>query len=143
LCFRSGESRYDTLLYASPLELGDRSQDVQLELARWCRGVDAFSETDEGDTECLKVIEQRNQVFEVAAEPIEAPAHEHVGLPTPSIGNELVESWPLVLRTADATVYVLDCAPATSLNVAPKLLKLILGLLVEGRDASVDCRFHR
>jgi hypothetical protein len=41
-----------------PLELGDRAQDVHLQLGGRCGGVDAFGQADECDTERLQLVER-------------------------------------------------------------------------------------
>src|SRR5262245_52208328 len=55
------------------LELGDRAEDMHLQLASWRRGVDVFRQRYERDPESLQLVEQRDQVFEIPAEPIEFP----------------------------------------------------------------------
>ena len=45
---------------------------------RRCGRVDTLGQADERDTERLEILEQRNQVLEVAPEAIEPPAYKHV-----------------------------------------------------------------
>jgi hypothetical protein len=57
----------DTLDDAAALELCDRPENVHLQLARRRGGVDAFAERDERDAEHLEVVEERDQMLQVAA----------------------------------------------------------------------------
>ena len=86
------------------------------------------------DAEGLQLVEQRDQVPEVPAEPIQPPADQHVE-PTPlGIPDQLIQRRPPVLAPAHPFVDVLDRRPAPGSDVPPQLGELILGLLVEGRD---------
>jgi hypothetical protein len=51
---------------------------VHLQFARRRRRVDPFRETDERDPKRLELIEQRDQVFEIASKPVEALADQYV-----------------------------------------------------------------
>ena len=68
-----------------------------MELTSWRRGVDALGQTDEGHAERLQIIEQRNQVLEIAAKPIETPAHEHVELAPLGIFQRAIKTGVLSL----------------------------------------------
>jgi hypothetical protein len=52
-------------------KLGDRAKDVHLQLAGGSRRVDAFAEAHEPDSERVELLEQHDQVSEVASEAIE------------------------------------------------------------------------
>ena len=82
---------------ALPLELGDRAEDVHLQLAGRRRRVDALGETDERHAERLQVLQQRDQVFQVSAKPIQPPAHDDVEPTAPSVDQELIEHRPPIL----------------------------------------------
>ena len=58
---------------------------------------------------------------EAPAEPIEFPAHDDIQLSALRVGHELVESWPAVLRTADARIDVFGWLPVARLAVAAQL----------------------
>ena len=92
---------------------------------------------------CLQVFEHRHEVPQVASEPVQTPAHQHVESSALGILQEGIESRTLVLRAADATVNVFGGRPAACLAVAPKLLELILAGLVAGRYSRVDGRTSR
>jgi hypothetical protein len=62
----------------SALELRDGAQNVHLELPGRRRRVDPFRERNEPDPEGLQLVEQRDQMFEVAAEPVKPPADHDV-----------------------------------------------------------------
>jgi hypothetical protein len=121
------------------LELRDRAEDVHLELAGGRCGVDALAERDECDAERLQVLEQRDQVLQVAPKAIEPPAHQYVKLPAARVFDEAVEGRPGGLGPAHAVVDVLHGrVPATGGHVAAELGELVLGLLVERGDTGVD-----
>jgi hypothetical protein len=144
LSLRSGtlQARQDTLPDALSLELGQRSQNVELELPGWRRAVDAFPEADEGNPKGIQIFDQDNEVPEIPAKAIQSPADHHVKPSTPRIGHELIEGGTSILRPAHPSIDVLDCGPGPSLDVPPKFLQLVLGLLVERRDPGVDRRPH-
>ena len=51
---------------------------MKLQLAGWRGAVNSFSERDERHTNSLKVFEQRDEMPEVASEPVQPPADQHV-----------------------------------------------------------------
>ena len=94
------------------------------------------------DAERLQLVEQRDQVLEVAPEPIESPAHQHVEPAPLGIGQELIERRATILRPAHPAIDVLDRRPASGADVPPQLLQLVLRLLVDGAHPRVDGRLH-
>ena len=80
---------------------------------------------------------------EVAPQAVEPPADQHVD-PSPSgIADQAVKRRPTVFGPADSVVDVLHRRiPAPRPHVPPQLGELVLGLLVERRDAGVDRRPH-
>jgi len=78
LRLRARQAGADALHDSAPLELRDRAEDVHLEPASRRRGVDAFVQRDERDAERLQIIEQRDQVLQVAAEAIELPGDDRI-----------------------------------------------------------------
>jgi hypothetical protein len=58
---------------------------MKLESPRRCRCVDALAKRNEPDAECLEVVEQRDEVSEVAPQAVEAPSYKDIELPTSSI----------------------------------------------------------
>jgi hypothetical protein len=139
---RSGalEASQHALSDAFPLELCNRTEDVHLEFSGGRRGVDAFSQADERDSERLQVLQQSDQVLQVATEPIESPAHDDIEFPPLRVSNQRVESGAAIFRTAHSTINVLDGRPATSRAEAMKFLKLVLWLLIDRRNAGIDRR---
>ena len=63
-------------------------QNVQLHLPGGRRAVDASPKRHERDADSLKLFEQRYEMAEVAPEPIQAPANEHVEAPTLAPGAD-------------------------------------------------------
>jgi hypothetical protein len=131
------QTRQHSFSNAFPLELSDCAEDVHLELpGRGC-GVNAFCQANECHAERLEIFEQRDQVLQIAAQAIEPPAHHDIEAPSSGVGQQLIERGASILRPAYATIHVLDGRPAASGDVAAQLLKLVLRLLVEGRDARI------
>jgi hypothetical protein len=71
---------------------------VKLEPTGWCRGVDPFTERDEGDPDGLEIIEERDEVLQVAPEPIQPPADEHIEPSALGILQERIQGRPTILR---------------------------------------------
>ena len=127
------------------LELGDRAEDVHLELAGRRRGVDALGQTHERNAERLQLLQQRDQVLQVASESIKPPANQHVKPSTLGIGQELVESGATILRPADAAIDVLDCRPAPSARrsaATPRAGSLVPGRRSRPSRRSPPSRLH-
>ncbi len=74
LCPRPRHAGQDPLSNALALELGDRPEDVHLELASRCRRVDPFGEADERDPQRLQLLEQGDEVLQAAPKAVEPPA---------------------------------------------------------------------
>jgi len=85
----------------------------------------------------LQLVEQCDQVFEIAPESIKTPADQHVEPAAPGVSDEIIERRPPILRSRHALIDVLDRRPVARLHVASNLLQLILRLLLESRDAGV------
>ena len=75
-----GEPRCHPLGDPCPLELSDGGQDMHLQLARRGRGVDALLQADERHAERLKLIEQRHEVLQAAAQAIQPPTDQDIEL---------------------------------------------------------------
>ena len=67
---------------------------MHLQPSRRRRGVDPFVETDERDVQRLEVVEQGDQVLQVAPQPIELPRHDDVELAALGVLHQLVERRP-------------------------------------------------
>jgi hypothetical protein len=104
LCSRPRQPGFDALLNPSPLELGECREDMKLELARGRRAVNTLTHRDERHTQRLEFVEQRDEMTEIPSEAIEAPAHDHIELPSLRCGNQLVERRATVLRTTHTTI---------------------------------------
>ena len=46
---------------------------MELEATAWRSAINALIEADKGDAECLHVIQERDEVLEIAAKPLEGP----------------------------------------------------------------------
>ena len=78
-------------------------------------------------------------MFEIPPQAVEPPADQHVD-PSPSgIADQAVEGGAAILGPRDAVVDVLDGRiPAPRPDVPAEFNELILGLLVERRDAGLQ-----
>jgi hypothetical protein len=134
----------DPLSDPFPLELGQGSQDMELELSRRRGAINPLPETDKLDSQRLKFLKQTNEVLEIATKAIQTPADQHVESSAFGICEELVEGRTSILRTAYSTVYIFPpFGPSPSLDITSEFLKLVLGLLVERRDSGIDGGPHR
>ena len=68
--------RLDALRDASALKLRDGAENVHLELAGGCGGVDPLVQRHERDSQRVEFVEEGNQVLQIAAQPIEAPTNK-------------------------------------------------------------------
>ena len=100
------------------------------------------SERHECDADALEFVEQQNEVSQVPAQAVEPPANEHIELPAFCCLEEFIERRTTLLRARDAAVYELRSVPASAFHVTAQLLELVLDVLLERRDASVDSRSH-
>ena len=76
LRFRPRQPGPDTLLNPRPLELSDRAENVELQSASRCGGVDALGKGNESNPHSVQFVQQEDQVPEVTPQAIETPAHE-------------------------------------------------------------------
>jgi hypothetical protein len=101
LCPGPRESRSDPLGDPSALELGNRRENVHLEFPGRRGCVDALGERDERNSERLHVLEECDQVLQVATESIQSPDDEDIEPPPLAIHEEVVKCGTTVLRAAD------------------------------------------
>ena len=98
------------------------------------RGVAALIEGHEGDTERCELLDECDQVSNIASEAIQSPYDEYIEAATAAVNQQAIERQSTVLRPADAVVDAVGC-PIPRGDVAPVLRELVLGLLVERTDA--------
>ena len=115
---------------------------MQLETPRRRLQVDAFPERHKPHPEGLQLLQQRHQVLEAPPQAIQPPDDDRVHFPPSRIGDQTIEGGTAIRGPADAVVDELTAGPASGVDVAAQLGELILGLLVEGRDARVDGGLH-
>src|SRR5688500_1908629 len=108
LCPCARKSCVNPLLNPGPLELRDRAEHAGDEPTARRAGVDPFAERDEGDAARLPLVEQQDEVTQVASEAIKAPAEDRLHFVPARVRRQLVERWPAVLRPAATVIDVLD-----------------------------------
>ena len=74
----SGQTGPNPLSDSCALKFSYGRQDVHLQLASWCRRVNALGEGDERDAERLEILEQRYQVPQVPSEAVQTPYNKNV-----------------------------------------------------------------
>jgi len=90
----------------------------------------ALAERDERHADRLQLLEQRDEMFQVASEPVQPPADQHVEPAALGIPDQLVERGPLVFGAGDALIDVLDGRPPASRHVPSQFGELVFRLLV-------------
>jgi hypothetical protein len=75
---------------ARPLELGYRREYMQLQPTGRRGRVDPLAQADERNAYGVELVEQQDQVPQVAPEPIQPPDHEHVKPALPGIRDKRV-----------------------------------------------------
>jgi hypothetical protein len=98
---RGGESRDRALPDQLALELGERREDAEHQLAGGGRGVDRGAlpgEHPQADAACIEVVHDVDEVTQVAAESIEFPDDE--GVAGPQRFETCVEAGPVVFLAA-------------------------------------------
>src|SRR5205814_1791471 len=96
------------------------------------------------DAERVDVIQKQDQVPQVAAEPIQPPAHQDIEPSSLRVLQQLVERRPPLLRPAHTLVDVFTKhCPTAGFTVTPQLDQLILWVLLpERRNPRVDSYHH-
>jgi hypothetical protein len=98
---------------------------------------------DERDSKRVQIIEKQDQVTEIPSETIEPPDEDSIEAPTARGLDHRVERRAALLRAADSAIDVfLVNRPAARFRIAPKLLKLVVGVLVERGNARVNGDSH-
>ena len=64
---------------------------MHLHLAGRRGGIDALRQTDKRHAEHLEFLQQRDEVFQIASEPIEPPADDDIELAAPRVGHHREE----------------------------------------------------
>ena len=138
------EARNGALLQSLAFELAQRREDCELEPAAGGAKIQTFLQRHEWNVQRLKILEHRQQMFQVAPDSIESPAHNHLDPRATSIEKQPIKTRPAILRPAHLVgVFRMD-GPAPRLAVATELEELVLAGLgaVGGADAGVDSGLH-
>jgi hypothetical protein len=86
----AGEASAHSFGDSCPLKFGEGGKNVKLQPTGGGRAVDAFAQRHERDADGLQVLQQRDQMSEVAPEPIQTPANDDIELPALRVGEHLV-----------------------------------------------------
>jgi hypothetical protein len=68
--------------------LSHRGQQVELETAGRCPGINGLPKTHKPNTEILQLVEQEDEMLETAPQPIQLPDEEGISLATLRIRDE-------------------------------------------------------
>jgi hypothetical protein len=116
---------------------------VELKLPGGRCAIDALAEGNERDAQAVEFFEHRDEMPEIAAEAVQTPADKNIKASPFGISEKLVESGASILRATDATIYIFPALrPSTSLDVTSEFLKLVLGFLLDRRDACINGGLH-
>ena len=108
LCPHTRQAGADALLDAGAFELRNRAEDVQLQPAPGCGRVDPLAQAHECNAYGVELVEQQDEVPQVAPEPMQPPHHEHIEASAARIRDQLVECGPLVLAPDRASLMELS-----------------------------------
>jgi hypothetical protein len=125
-------------LDSCPLKLGYRSQDVHLQPSRRRGRVDALVKAHERNSKALEILEERDKVLQVSAEPIQPPAHDDIKPPTSCVSDQLIEGRSAVFGTANAGIHILAGGPSARFNVLTEFSELVFCRLLRRGDSRVD-----
>ena len=138
------EARDRALLQALAFELTQGRENCELEPAAGGAKIQTFFEGNEWNVQRLEILEHRQQMFQIASDSIESPAHNDLDPRAASIKKKPVKTWPAILRPAHLVgVFRMD-GPAPRLAVATELEELVFARLrtIGGADAGVDSGLH-
>ena len=90
------QARQDTLSDATLFELGQGSQNVELEASSRRTQVDPFPERHEPHPEGLELVQQPHEVFQAAPQAVQPADDDGVQCPAPGIGDQPVQRRPPV-----------------------------------------------
>src|SRR5215472_13219087 len=91
-----------------PLKLGEHAKHLKHGLPARRRGVQALLMQEQINVQGMQLGQEGNKILQAAAEPIDAPSHDHVELALSGIAQKAIELRPLVpaLSAADAVILV-------------------------------------
>jgi hypothetical protein len=81
----AGEASTDPFRDTRPLKFGEGGKNVQLQPTGGGRAIDSFAQRHERNAEDLHVLQQRDEVPEVAPEPIKSPDQQNVKSTMPRV----------------------------------------------------------
>lgn len=84
------------------LELGQRTEEVEHQLAAATGGVDVLAQAFQADARAVKPVNQRDQVLEGACQSVQAPHHD--GVPAPGHLQQQRQPWTVSPRGAEAVL---------------------------------------
>ena len=85
----------------------------------------------------VELVENLEEVPDGAGEAVERPDHHDIELAAAGIGQQLIEAGPLGFGAADLVRVFLDDLEATLRGQAAQIMKLRLGVLIDGGDAHI------
>ena len=138
------EARDSALLQAFAFELTQGRENCKLEPAARGIQIQTFFQRDEWNVQRLKILQHRQEVFQVSSDSIQRPAHNDLDPRAASIKKKPVKTRPAILRpTHFVGVFGIN-TPAPRLAVATELKELVFAGLgaVGGAHARVDSRLH-
>jgi len=130
-----GQSGPDPLDQNGALELGERRNKVQHQLARRGRRIEGLACGNESDPELSELLDRPDHVAQAAEQAIGAPNKYRVEASLPSVPKQAVELGAPLPSAADAMVDVrVDDLPTTRCRQMCSLVVLQLRILIQLRN---------
>ena len=120
------------------LEFRNRSDDDHDRPAQWPSGIDLLAEADELDVEPVQLIENFQEVFHRAGDPIRSPDQQDLEAAVAGIAHHLIQAGSLDPGTTDPVGILLDDLIAPLLSHLAEVVELGLRVLIEGGHTQIE-----
>ena len=138
------EARDRALLQSLAFELTQGCENCELEPAAGGAKIQTLLQRNEWNVQRLKVLEHRQEMFQIAPDSIERPAHDNLDSRSTGVEKKPIKTGPAILRPTHLVGVFSMNSPAPRLAVATELEELVFARLraVGGADARVDRGLH-
>ena len=118
-------------------QLGDTADDHRDRAAKRARGINIFSEADELHIQVGEFVENLQEVTGGAGEAIKGPDHDDIDLAAADVSQHLIEAGAPRFHSAESVRVLLNDLKATLRGQAAQIMKLRLGVLIDGGDTHI------
>jgi hypothetical protein len=119
------ETRNGALSQPLALELAQCGENCELESPAGGAEVQTFLQRHERNVQRLEILEHRQKVFQIPANPIQGPAHDYLEPRATCLEEQPIKAWPPILHAADFVGVFGVNAPAPRFAVATELEELV------------------